>query len=249
MAHGMKKQMSSQGVSPPPPPGPPDLFIFEREARRAGHARVAGIDEVGRGPLAGPVVVAAVVLPETGFKLPVTDSKALSVRRREELAYALRKLVGITISISLVSPAEIDRINILQATHAAMRNAVQGLEPPADFALIDGLPVPDFPVPSKAVVKGDARSATIAAASIIAKVHRDKIMVELDSRYPGYGFAQHKGYGTAKHIEALQKLGPCDVHRMTFAPVRCLVQPPPEQMEFGFAKKTLEPLVSSDQPG
>ncbi|MBT3378313.1 MAG: ribonuclease HII [Lentisphaerae bacterium] len=229
--------------------GLPDLFVFEREAREKGHVRIAGVDEVGRGPLAGPVVVAAVILPADGLSLPVNDSKALSAKQRKVLADALHELPGITISLALVSPADIDRVNILNATHSAMREAVQTLVPPADFALIDGLPVPSFPLPNKALVKGDARSASIAAASIIAKVYRDRLMVDLDGKFPGYGFAQHKGYGTAKHIEALNKLGPCDIHRKTFAPVRRLIQPPPEQMEFGFPPGTPNSLVSPDQPG
>jgi len=191
---------------------------------------VAGIDEVGRGPLAGPVVAAAVVLP-FGVPVPaVFDSKQLKESDREVLARRLYDLPGIAIAIAEVGPAEIDRINILQATHRAMRQAALQL-PKVDFLLIDGNPVKNMPFASKSMVKGDARCASIAAASIIAKVYRDALMVKWDMEYPGYGFAAHKGYGTAGHLAALQMLGPCPIHRKTFAPVRDLITPPPEQMK------------------
>ena len=136
-------------------------------------------------------------------------------------------------SIIEISPEEIDRLNILRATHLAMKKAVLSLEC-ADFALIDGLPVPDFPLPSEAIVKGDSKSASIAAASILAKTRRDEIMTEMDLLYPQYGFARHKGYGTEEHMDALKKYGSCPIHRKSFAPVRDVIIPPPEQLSFTF---------------
>jgi ribonuclease HII len=199
------------------------LLQFEQHAWSDGHQRVAGVDEVGRGPLAGPVVAVAVVLPRHIDLPQVTDSKALSAQRRSELDRELRALPGITIGVGIVDPAEIDRLNILQATYAAMRAALTGLQPGADFALVDGNPVRDLPVPSRAIVKGDARSASIAAASIIAKVLRDRIMDDCESAYPGYGFAVHRGYGTRQHLDALRRLGPCPLHRRSFGPVANII--------------------------
>jgi len=191
---------------------------------------VAGIDEVGRGPLAGPVVAAAVMLP-FGVPVPaVFDSKQVKESAREELARRLYELPGIAIAVAEIGPEVIDEINILQATHRAMRQAASALAR-VDFLLIDGNPVKHMPVACKSMVKGDARCASIAAASIIAKVYRDALMVKYDEVYPGYGFAGHKGYGTAKHLAALRELGPCPIHRKTFAPVRDLITPPPEQMK------------------
>ncbi|NLF60329.1 MAG: ribonuclease HII [Lentisphaerae bacterium] len=204
-----------------------DMFEHEREARRAHPGLVlAGVDEAGRGPLAGPVVAAAVILPENGFDLPVTDSKALSATEREELAAALRTAPGVMIAIAVRDAARIDEVNILQATHEAMREAAAALPVPPGLVLIDGLPVRPFPFPIHAIVKGDASSASIAAASIIAKTHRDYLMCAYDRDYPGYGFAQHKGYGTAQHLQALRELGPCPLHRRSFAPVRDVLLAP-----------------------
>jgi ribonuclease HII len=216
-----------------------DLFHFERIAAAKGYTRIAGVDEVGRGPLAGPVVAAAVILPESAHALPLADSKALPRGKREELAAQLRELGGVQIGIGVVSPAEIDRLNILRAAQAAMRLAVSQLDPLPDYALVDGLPVPEFPVPARFVVKGDARSATVAAASIIAKVHRDRLMVELDDQHPGYGFARHKGYATAIHLEALRRLGPSPQHRRTFRPVAEAGGETvrPSQLEFAFGTR------------
>ncbi|MGN0867631.1 MAG: ribonuclease HII [Oligosphaeraceae bacterium] len=184
---------------------------------------VAGVDEVGRGPLAGPVVVAAVALPlpPLPFDLPVNDSKKLTDARRRELDRLLREDSRVRFAIVERSPAQIDRMNILRATQDAMREAVQSLpgEPRPQAALVDGLGFAPFPVPATFVVKGDGRSASIAAASILAKVYRDTLMEEMDLRYPGYGFARNKGYGTAEHLEALNRLGPCPLHRRSFAPV------------------------------
>lgn len=206
-----------------------DMWFYERQAATEGWTRVAGIDEVGRGPLAGPVVAAAVVLPPGVVTPPVRDSKQLSACRRDELERELRNLPGIAIGIGIMTAPDIDRLNILQATHEAMRRAVAQLHPPPDFVLIDGLPVRRFPLPQKAIVRGDTLSASISAASILAKVYRDRLMVELDRRYPGYAFAQHKGYGTAQHLAALKRLGPCPEHRRSFAPVAAVINPGPTQ--------------------
>ncbi len=214
--------------------GKTDLFRFEREAK-AGRPEliIAGVDEAGRGPLAGPVVAAAVILPpEEEFDLPVDDSKALDEAFREELGERLRSDSRVIWAVAERSAAVIDRINILKATHEAMREAVMSLKIRPSLAFVDGLKVRDFPVEARFIVKGDALSASVAAASIIAKTHRDHLMVKLDKTYPGYGFAKHKGYGTAQHLEALRSLGPCPEHRKTFGPVARIISPPPEQLEF-----------------
>ena len=205
-----------------------ELFRFERECWADGFEFVAGVVEVGRGPLAGPVVAAAVVFPR-GAELPcVNDSKQLTEELREELREAIFAIPGVQIGIGEVDVETIDLMNILNATHLAMRRAVEQLKR-ADFILVDGRPVKGLPLPSRAIVKGDAKSASIAAASIVAKVHRDRLMVELDGVYPGYGFADHKGYGTARHLEALRELGVTPMHRRSFRPVREIIDPPPEQ--------------------
>lgn len=206
-----------------------ELLCLENAKWAEGFSFVAGIDEAGRGPLAGPVVAAAVILPRDVPIPRVNDSKQLTAPQREELADALKNLPGIDYALGIVDAAEIDRINILKATHKAMRIAAEGLEK-LDFILVDGLPVKTLPCPSQAVVKGDAKSASIAAASILAKVTRDSMMEEYARLYPGYGFEEHKGYGTAKHIRALTELGPCPIHRRSFAPLREMLSPK-EQME------------------
>lgn len=183
---------------------------------------IAGVDEVGRGPLAGPVVVAAVILPlpPEEFSIPVNDSKKLTEHRRTQLAEALKADSRVRYAIVQRSPEQIDRMNILRATQDAMREAVTRLGDPAPMAaLIDGLAFQPFPIPATFLVKGDARSASIAAASILAKTFRDALMEEMEGKYPGYGFAKNKGYGTAEHLEALNTLGPCPIHRRSFAPV------------------------------
>jgi ribonuclease HII len=186
---------------------------------------VAGIDEAGRGPLAGPVVAAAVILPAGFCNALVDDSKKLTESRREELYGVLTSDPHIRWAVAEASHEEIDRLNILRATHEAMRRAVAALRPSPEHALIDGLPVRPFPIPSTALVKGDSRSKSIAAASILAKVTRDRIMVGLDAEYPQYGFARHKGYPTALHLERLRTHGPCRFHRKTFLPVAQLEFP------------------------
>ncbi len=202
-------------------------FGFEREIRRLGIARVAGVDEAGRGPLAGPVVAGAVVfaaeLIERGMPpewADLNDSKQLTAARREEFFVALTQSPLVSFAISQSEAGEIDRINILRATHEAMVQALRRLPTPPGHVLVDGLRVPGLPFPQTALVKGDARSYSIAAASVLAKVTRDRQMDEYDRQYPQYGFARHKGYPTPEHLEALAKHGPCPIHRRTFAPLR-----------------------------
>ena len=201
-----------------------DLWRHEQLAWAAGFVRVAGMDEVGRGPLAGPVMAACVVLPP-GFALDgIRDSKKLSARQRERAEVRIRA-EALAIGVGIVEPDVIDRINILQATHEAMRLAYAQLDPLPDFVLIDGLPIRAFPCEGrKALVQGDSHSVSIAAASIVAKVARDRLMCAYDGVYPEYGFAGHKGYGSAKHLDALRVHGPCPIHRRSFAPVAaCLL--------------------------
>lgn len=197
------------------------MLTYEREIWNDDIFFIAGVDEAGRGPLAGPVVVAAVIF-EKGKELPaVNDSKKLSAKQRgllyDEIISCAKKY-----SIVELSAEEIDSLNILQATHKGMRCVIKKLGI-AEFALIDGLPVPNMPVPSRAIVKGDGKSASIAAASILAKVYRDKIMDKYSEVYPHYGFAVNKGYGTKKHLEAIKKYGPCPIHRKTFEPVKSIL--------------------------
>jgi len=206
------------------------LLTLEKSKWDEEFSFVAGIDEVGRGPLAGPVVAAAVVFPK-GAKIPaVDDSKKLSEKQRRELYDAIIQVPGVQYAISEVDEVKIDEINILQATHLAMRLAVEQLDQ-VDFLLVDGRPVPGLPVASLSVIKGDSKSASIAAASILAKVYRDDLMCRYAEEYPGYGFEEHKGYGTVKHLEALRKQGVCKIHRHSFAPVRDTINPPAEQLK------------------
>lgn len=187
--------------------------------------RVAGVDEAGRGPLAGPVAVAAVILHPDRPIEGLGDSKALSPLRRERLAPLIRAH-ALAWHVEWVWPEEIDRLNILHATMAGMSRALRALDPAPVRALLDGNRLPrDLPCPCEALVKGDAREPSIMAASILAKVARDQYMRELDQRWPGYGFALHKGYPTPEHVEALRRLGPCEQHRRSFAPVRALLAP------------------------
>lgn len=196
-----------------------DLLFFEQQARKRGYSVIAGIDEAGRGALCGPVVAAAVVLP-TGLAIPgVNDSKKLSPNTREQL-YDEIMARALAVGIGMGTPELIDTINILQATRHAMKQAVSLLSLQPDMLLIDGISTIDVPLPQKTITKGDSRSLSIAAASIIAKVSRDRMMAELDLLHPGYGFASHKGYGCASHMEAIQRLGPTPVHRLTFRGVR-----------------------------
>lgn len=194
---------------------------FERECalREQGIFLVAGIDEAGRGPLAGPVVAAAVVFLEHEAPEGLDDSKKLTAARRETLFESLAANPHVLWAVSVQSAEVVDRINILQATHRAMREAVSALNRQIDHALIDGLPVRNFPSPHTALVGGDALSFSIAAASVMAKVTRDRLMHEADTQFPQYGFRNHKGYGTPEHLAALREHGPCPLHRVSFAPV------------------------------
>jgi len=189
------------------------------------HRRIAGVDEAGRGPLAGPVVVAAVILDPRHPIDGLADSKALPARERERLATLIRSH-ALAHSVIVVDPGEIDRLNILGATLAGMARALEALQPQADHALIDGNRLPrSLPCSAEALVRGDAREACISAASILAKVARDAIMTAFEADYPGYGFAAHVGYPTPEHLAALQRLGPCPIHRRSFAPVRAALAP------------------------
>ena len=194
-------------------------LVHEDQLRASGFFSIAGVDEAGRGPLAGPVVAAAVILPEGFQHATLNDSKKLSARARERIYEELLAAPGLFWSIAEVSVEEIDQLNILRASQEAMRRAVQTLCPRPDHALIDGLPVHPFPIPQTALVGGDALSLSIAAASILAKVTRDRTMLALDALHPAYGFAQHKGYGTALHLARLREHGPSPVHRRSFSPV------------------------------
>ena len=194
-------------------------FEHELTLRDSGIFPVAGIDEAGRGPLAGSVVCAAVILPLEISLLGLDDSKKLSHRRREALYSEIIQNPAIRWSVVHISSKEIDRLNILRATHAGMRRAWEKLDPRPSHVLIDGLPVPDFPCAQTALVGGDGLSLSIAAASVIAKVERDRAMLEYDRLYPEYGFAKHKGYPTAEHFAKLRQHGPCPIHRRSFAPV------------------------------
>lgn len=206
---------------------------------RVGIRHVAGVDEVGMGPLAGPVVAAAVILP-IGAKIDgVADSKTLTARDREALDRHIRAR-AVALGIAVVEPAEIDRVNIYQAGLLACRRAVQALAPMPGYVLVDGREIPGLPMPQSAYPKGDGFVCSIAAASIVAKVHRDALMRELDEAFPGYGFARHMGYSTAAHLRALRERGPSPVHRRSFAPVRTALGLPVDP-ELPFAA-TADPL-------
>ncbi|MEI6147697.1 MAG: ribonuclease HII [bacterium] len=202
------------------------MLQFERQFWEQGCVRLAGVDEAGRGPLAGPVVAAAVVFDRAyleaeqyGVLLGIDDSKVLTEAQRGHFHELLTQCESVSCGIGSADVAEIDRLNILRATHLAMGRALSALSLSPDFALVDGLPVKGLPCPSLSIVDGDARCLSIAAASIVAKVTRDRMMRDLDGHYPVYGFAQHKGYGTKAHLEALLKYGPSPVHRRSFRPV------------------------------
>lgn len=192
-----------------------DWFFHQREARARGYLRVCGIDEAGRGPLAGPVCAAAVILPD-GVKIDgLNDSKKLTEKKREAL-FPVITAQAEAYGIGWASEREIDQINILQAAFLAMARAVEALSIPADFALVDGNRMPPLPIPGETVVKGDGKAACIAAASVLAKVSRDRALRELDQKHPEYGFAQHKGYGTRAHYAAIKQYGLLPEHRRSF---------------------------------
>jgi len=189
---------------------------FESEAHRGGYRLVAGLDEVGRGALAGPVVAAACILdPSAPLPEGLDDSKRLTRRERERIADLLRR-TALAFAVGLVSHDEIDRINILQATRRAMLVALAGLSPRADYLLIDALPLKESNLPQRAIIRGDSISASIAAASVLAKTFRDSLMRDYHNVYPQYGFSSHVGYGTRAHLEALRAYGPCPIHRCSF---------------------------------
>jgi ribonuclease HII len=197
------------------PKGGRDLLFLERELWALWKVRVAGVDEAGRGPLAGPVVAAAVVLPPDLVLPGIDDSKRLTPVRREEFFERIMNC-AVGVGVGIESEAVVDEINILQATFRAMRSAIGKLDVPPECVLVDGWAILDLAWPQKAIIQGDRKSQCIAAASIIAKVTRDRIMVGYDRVYPMYGFARHKGYGTRRHVEAIQKHGLCPIHRRTF---------------------------------
>lgn len=204
-----------------------DRFEFERAWWTRGVTRLAGVDEAGCGPLAGPVVAAAVVLPPAWLEdgLPrelkgLNDSKQLTENQREGFFTALVSAADVRHAVAVVPPEVIDRLNILRAAHRAMNEALAQLQPPPEHALVDGRRVKDLRFAHTALVKGDARSYSIAAASVLAKVTRDRLMREFDRQWPSYGFARHKGYGTPEHLAALAAHGPCPIHRRSFAPLK-----------------------------
>ena len=194
---------------------PAEIQQFEQSLRQQGYQRIVGIDEAGRGALAGPVVAGAVILPINCQLSGVTDSKQLTPKKRAELFDEIHH-TAVAVGVGCVENEEIDRINILQATMAAMAQAIAEITPAPDYALIDGTHLPEISLPAEAIPKGDLLIQSIAAASIIAKVTRDRLMVELDETYPGYRFRVHKGYGTLAHRQAIAQLGPCPIHRRSF---------------------------------
>ena len=205
----------------------PDRFEFERVLWQKNLTRIAGVDEAGRGPLAGPVVAAAAILPakwaQSGLPAELdglNDSKQLTKIQRETFFAFLMACGEVEFAIAQTDAAQIDEINILQATHRAMNAALAKLSSPPQHALVDGRPVRTMRVPQTAIVKGDARSYSIAAASVLAKVTRDRLMLDFDRQFPDYGFAEHKGYGTARHLAAIEKFGACPIHRKSFAPLK-----------------------------
>ncbi len=202
----------------------------ELRLRDQGYHAIAGVDEVGRGPLAGPVVAAAVILDPTKTEKwhgDLRDSKVLSSLQRQRLAAVINDEAQ-AVGLGFVAPEDIDSLGIVRATRLAMTRAISGLSVSPDHLIIDALPLPEAGLPFRAIIKGDALCRSISAASIVAKVTRDSHMNTEDSSYPGYGFARHKGYGTSEHLKQLTRLGPCPIHRRSFAPVRVLVQPPTE---------------------
>lgn len=195
-----------------------NLYQYEEKLTDEGYEWICGVDEAGRGPLAGPLVVAACILPSY-LRIPgINDSKQLSSKKREALYKQIVKS-AIAYKIVFVSEEEVDNLNIYQATKKGMLEAIEGLKQKPDYILIDAMPLNELKEPHLSLVHGDAKSASIAAASILAKVTRDEYMEKMDVKYPNYGFKRHKGYGTKAHFEALEKYGPCPIHRKTFAPV------------------------------
>ncbi|HSM93243.1 MAG TPA: ribonuclease HII [Anaeromyxobacteraceae bacterium] len=206
------------------------LLAFEVALWERGVERIGGVDEAGVGTLAGPVVAAAAILPRALRPRGLDDSKQLDARARERLCAEV-KAGAVAWAVGSATPEEVDALNVYQAGLLAMRRAVEALAVRPDHLLVDARRIPDLAIPQEGIVKGDARSLSIAAASVIAKVTRDAVMVEADARYPGYGFARHKGYGAPEHLDALRRLGPCELHRRTFAPVREALDGGPRQRD------------------
>ncbi|GBC59458.1 ribonuclease HII [Desulfonema ishimotonii] len=201
------------------------MRAFEKKAVEKGFSIIAGVDEAGRGPLAGPVVSAAVILPDSFSDPDIDDSKKLSPKKRERLFDTIRAH-ALSVGVSIVGPDEIDRINIFQASLRTMLLAVRQLTPQPDYLLVDGkFPIPALGIPQEPIIKGDSLSLSIASASIIAKVTRDRLMADYDAAWPQYGFAQHKGYPTKAHREAIREFGPCPIHRRSFKGVREYADP------------------------
>lgn len=198
---------------------PWDLLAFEKLAARQGFSAIAGVDEAGRGALAGPVVAAAVILSPHGNLAGIDDSKKLTPEKRDVLFDRIM-VEALAVGIGVADHVMVDQINVLQATLQAMAGAIRELSPAPDFLLVDGISVPPTPIPCRTIKKGDAASVSIAAASIVAKVTRDRMMTSFDDEYPGYGFAIHKGYGSRAHLSAIADLGPCAIHRTTFRGVK-----------------------------
>ncbi len=196
------------------PPTP--MSEYEQAAQEKGYVRIAGVDEAGRGPLAGPIVAAAVILSEA---IPgIDDSKKLTEKKRDAF-YDIIRAGGHWVGVGIISAEEIDLIGIQPANYQSMNDAALNIEPKPDFLLVDGFTIADCIIPQQRIIKGDQLSQSIAAASVIAKVTRDRLMLDLDARYPEYGFARHKGYGTKVHMEAIAQHGPCAAHRKSFAPI------------------------------
>ncbi len=191
-------------------------YEFEKAAVNSGFSCICGVDEAGRGPLAGPVCAAAVILPEGAVIEGLDDSKKLTEKKRERL-YDIIKETAVAYSVAYGTLEEIETVNILEATYLAMNRAIEGLSVKPDFALIDGNRVPrGIKIPCETIVKGDSKSMSVAAASVLAKVTRDRLMLEYDKKYPEYNFKKHKGYGTKEHTELIKQYGPCEIHRLSF---------------------------------
>lgn len=191
-------------------------YEFEKAAVNSGFSCICGVDEAGRGPLAGPVCAAAVILPEGAVIAGLDDSKKLTEKKREKL-YDIIKQTAVAYSVAYGTLEEIETVNILEATYLAMNRAIEGLTIKPDFALIDGNRVPrGIKIPCETIVKGDSKSMSVAAASVLAKVTRDRLMLEYDKKYPEYNFKKHKGYGTKEHTELIKQYGPCEIHRLSF---------------------------------
>ncbi|MCK9582941.1 MAG: ribonuclease HII [Endomicrobiales bacterium] len=200
-----------------------NLYEFDSVFYSRGFKSLVGVDEAGRGPWAGPVVAAAVILPQNAFIEGLNDSKKLSPKKRKTILEKIKQ-IALSYSVGVVSHTQIDEINILQATYQAMKTAIAGTNTPFDLVLVDGWAIPQLKLPQQNVISGDAQSACIAAASIVAKETRDAIMEEMAQEYPQYGFEKHKGYGTKQHMQALQKFGVCPIHRVSYAPIKAILK-------------------------